>query len=322
MSHPAPASPTPAASSPDGENRSTPAQPTRPVRSLFVSDVHLGCRFCQPEKFLEYFETFEPQRVYLLGDFLDGRKLRSHWRWEPAYTQIICKLIDMAADGVEVYYTPGNHDTFLRSPHTQAMLGLTRTGIRIKDEFVFESQGGKRFLLIHGDRFDIVEERYRWLSDLGTIVYEPLLAFNWLWSKLRRRPGKRRSPYSFCAKLKWQAKAAVRYVSNFEQRLFNHARANDCEGVVCGHIHSPGVTQADDITYVNIGDWVENCTAMVEELDGSLWLEWFFTGNDRINVLPATDQPAPGEDERQDGPAALPSRKPGKKAVAGVATVG
>ncbi|MEM9353853.1 MAG: UDP-2,3-diacylglucosamine diphosphatase [Planctomycetota bacterium] len=303
------------------------AQTPRPVRSLFVSDVHLGCRFCQPEKFLEYFESFQPERVYLLGDFLDGRKLKSQWRWEPAYTQIICKLLDMAADGVEVYYTPGNHDAFLRSAHTQAMLGLTSNGMQIEDEFVFESQSGKRFLLIHGDRFDIVEERYRWLSYLGTIVYEPLLAFNWVWSKLRRRPGKRRSPYSFCAKLKRQAKAAVRYVSNFEQRLFNHARVNGCDGVVCGHIHSPGVTQSDDFIYVNTGDWVENCTALVEELDGSVWLESFFSGVERVSVLPPTNTPEQGGDAKPARPAALPASKtaksePGKKAVAGVATAG
>ena len=247
----------------------------KPIRTLFVSDIHLGCRFSQPENFLDYLERVRPERIYILGDFLDGWKLSSSWLWKPVYTRIINRLLHLAQTGTQLYYTPGNHDAFLRCQEVQEILKRTGVDIKVADEFIFESSDGKRFLLTHGDKFDVVEMNYQWLSMATTVVYEPLLFLNWLSSKVYRRKEKK-SPYGACAVIKDRVKAAVRFISNFESRLYDHARQRGCDGIICGHIHSPGMVEEDSITYLNTGDWVENCTALVEYQDGSMKLESFF----------------------------------------------
>ena len=255
------------------------------VRTLFVSDIHLGCRFAQPENFLSYLESVEPETIYILGDFLDGWKLKSSWFWKPVYTRIINRLLTLARNGTRLYYTPGNHDAFLRCSEVQKMVRETGVNIQVADEFIFEACNGKRFLLTHGDKFDVIEMNYQWLSVATGVIYEPLLFANWVLSKCYQR--KPRSPYGACAVIKDRVKAAVRFISSFESRLYAQARRRGCDGIVCGHIHSPGMIEEDSITYLNTGDWVENCTALVEYEDGAMVLESFFSHIAPIPVLPA-----------------------------------
>jgi UDP-2,3-diacylglucosamine pyrophosphatase LpxH len=260
------------------------AQPRR-VRTLFVSDVHLGCRYAQHANFLEYLEGLRPDQVFIVGDFLDGWKLRSRWRWDATSTAILRKLLAWNQYGARLCYVPGNHDNFLRHADVQRLLEHSGLQVEMQDEFVFTTQDGKDFLVTHGDMFDVVEMRLPLASSAASLVYDPLLAVNWLVSRLRTPASRsRRSPYAFSALAKNKVKQLVRFISNFEQRLFAHARQRGCCGVICGHIHRPGVVQAGDMTYVNTGDWVENCTAVVENYDGSIWLESYFEGFERLLV--------------------------------------
>lgn len=255
----------------------------RRVRTLFVSDVHLGCRFAQSENFLSYIERIRPERLFILGDFFDGWKLGAKWHWPAYYNRIFRRLFDLSAGGTTIHYTPGNHDAFLRNEDVQGILRRCGINIEMEDEFVFDAQDGRRFLLMHGDKFDIVETRAQWLSVAVTFAYEALLFTNWWASKLLRREN--RSPYAACAVIKNAVKTGVRFFSHFEQQLYDYARRRDCDGVICGHIHTPGVFGTPEMRYLNIGDWVENCTAMVEHFDGTFHLESFFP-NVPVQVIP------------------------------------
>jgi len=256
----------------------------RHVRSLFVSDVHLGFRFAQPEHFLAMLESIVPEQLYIVGDFFDGWKLSSSWRWSPIYTQIVNRLLTLAREGTEIFYTPGNHDAFLRCTELQSIVASMGINIQVQDEFVFHARDGRKYLVIHGDLFDAVEMRYQWLSMAITYVYEPLLALNWWTTRFRGHAHK--SPYAMCAAIKDKVKMAVRFMSHFERDLFRHARQRGCEGVICGHIHTPNVIEYGNLMYLNTGDWVENCTALIEEHDGSIHLESHFPSVPR-RVVPA-----------------------------------
>ncbi|MGE3640357.1 MAG: UDP-2,3-diacylglucosamine diphosphatase, partial [Pirellulales bacterium] len=231
----------------------------RHVRSLFVSDVHLGCRYAQPENFLALLESIRPDELYILGDFLDGWKLSAAWRWMPVYTRIVKRLLQLAKTGTSLFYTPGNHDAFLRCAELRHIIESVGLNVKVRDEFVFQALDGRRYLVTHGDRFDLVEMHYQWLSVATSYIYEPILSFNWWTTRALGRQGS--SPYAMCAFLKDKVKTAVRFISSFERELFQHARDRGCDGVICGHIHSPKVLSADDMMYLNTGDWVENCTA-------------------------------------------------------------
>lgn len=234
------------------------------VRALFVSDIHLGCRHAHPHEFLRFLQGYAPESLYIVGDFIDWWKLRRSHAWEQVYNDILSHLHEMAENGTEIFYTPGNHDAFLRSYLWNFSF------VRISDEFVHTLADGRRFLVTHGDKFDRVECAAGWVSMLASIGYDSLLSVNRVISRFRNQP--RSGEYSFSAGIKRRVKKIVRYISDFEVRLADYARKRGCSGVLCGHIHTPALTEIQGITYANTGDWVENCSAFVEYDDGVLEL--------------------------------------------------
>lgn len=260
----------------------------RVVRSLFVSDIHLGCRHSQAEPFLELLNRFEPRQLYLVGDFIDGWKLKRKWLWLPVYDRILERLMTMKRCGTRLYYTPGNHDSFLRG--FLANFGV----VEVKDRFVHQAADGRRFLVIHGDQFDSVEQNCQWLSLVAAYGYDVLLSTNWLVNRLR---GKKHDPYAFCGMIKGRVKRLVRHVSEFESQLVQSAQQEDCDGIICGHIHVPRITEVEGLTYCNTGDWVENCSALVEYEDGDFSL--IRRDGTVIDQLPARpSEPPPATDPR------------------------
>lgn len=230
------------------------------VRSLFISDIHLGCRHSQASALLELLDRLEPQKLYIVGDFIDGWKLKNRWRWHPEYDAVLQRLMALKNQGAELFYTPGNHDNFLRG--FLANFGL----IDIQDRFVHEAADGRRYVVTHGDQFDRVEQSCQWLSLVASYAYDLLLTANWLGNRLR---GKKHNPYAFCATIKAKVKRLVSHVSEFEEKLIENARESDCDGIICGHIHVPRIDELGKVAYLNTGDWVENCSALVEFEDGS-----------------------------------------------------
>jgi UDP-2,3-diacylglucosamine pyrophosphatase LpxH len=215
---------------------------------------------------LAFLHCHEPEFLYLVGDIIDGWRLKRSWYWRPVYNLIFERLLRLSAGGTRVRYTPGNHDAFLR-PFVRDF-GHVLGFVEIRDEFQHVAADGRRFLVLHGDQFDNIETQARWLSVVGAFAYDTLVWVNSMVNGVRRRLGLRNYPFS--AHVKQRVKSAVTFVSDFERSLGEHARKNRCQGIICGHVHTPVISHQDGIVYCNTGDWVEHCSALVEYDDGSL----------------------------------------------------
>ncbi len=232
-------------------------------RSIFISDIHLGTRFSQAEELLEFFRRTHCENLYLVGDIIDGWAIKRKIKWAQAHSDVIQKVLRKARKGMNVYYITGNHDDFLRS---FLPLGLGDC-ITVQDEAEYISLNQKRYYVTHGDFFDSVTVTKRWLAVLGDMGYDLLLnvnqILNWCRKKLRYQ-----SHWSLSKYVKDHVKSSVSFITDFESILSGHARRHRYDGVICGHIHKAEMRDIDGIEYLNCGDWVESCTAIVETLDG------------------------------------------------------
>lgn len=239
-------------------------QPGMALRSIFISDLHLGSHFSRCESLAHFLSEHEPEHLYLVGDFIDGWALQRQWHWPDGYRPLFRRIAQLAHQGTRIHYTPGNHDDYLRRNMGR------RSSVVIRDEFVHTCVDGTRLLVTHGDQFDDVESRAPWLSRLGAKTYEALLLGDRVIGRLGRTVGCSPPPLSHV--LKRGVKRIVGRISGFEQRLAKHARANRCSGVVCGHLHRPQDRMLKETRYINLGDWIENTSALVEHVDGRLQL--------------------------------------------------
>jgi len=234
-------------------------------RSIWVSDIHLGTRGCKAEYLLDFLRVTESEYLYLVGDIIDGWRLKRSWYWAQSHNDVIQKLLRKARKGTKVIYVPGNHDEALRD-----YVDLQFGGITILRDAIHETASGKRLLIIHGDEFDGIVRYAKWLAFLGDRAYDLALSLNHWFNVARHRLG---YPYwSLSAFLKHKVKNAVEYISNYEAAIADEARRRRVDGVVCGHIHQAEIRDMGGILYCNDGDWVESCTALVEHLDGHLEL--------------------------------------------------
>ncbi len=255
----------------------------RHYRTLFLSDIHLGTRGCQAELLLDFMRYNDAETIYLVGDIVDGWRLRRSWYWSQAHNDVVQKLLRKGRKGARIVYLPGNHDEFLRG-----YLGTHFGGVEVVDTCIHETVDGRRLLIIHGDQFDVVVRHAKWLAYLGDWAYVFALNVNTVLNKARRFLG---FPYwSLSAWAKLKVKNAVSFIGAFEQALSGEARRVGADGVVCGHIHHAAMRDIDGITYLNTGDWVESCTALAEHHDGQLEIiRWTRLAGEQLSlgVLPA-----------------------------------
>ncbi len=240
----------------------------RQYRTIWISDVHLGTRGCKAELLLDFLKHNDSETLYLVGDIVDGWRLRKSWYWPQTHNDLVQKVLRRARKGCRVIYVPGNHDELFRN-YTDLHLG----GIEILAEAIHETADGRRLLVLHGDQFDAVVKYAKWLAVLGDRAYVCALVLNHWLNLLRRRLG---YPYwSLSAYLKSRVKNAVEYVGKFEAAVADEAHRRGVHGVVCGHIHKAEIRKIGGTLYCNDGDWVESCTALVEHRDGRLELvDW------------------------------------------------
>jgi UDP-2,3-diacylglucosamine pyrophosphatase LpxH len=247
----------------------------RPLyRSVFLSDTHLGTRGARCDFLADFLHRTSCQHLFLVGDIIDGWRLRKSWYWDESHDEVLRQILRHARGGTEVTYIPGNHDEMFRAwLGPIALGGLEIAGIRLRQEAAHVTAAGKRLLVMHGDEFDSVVRYAKFLALLGDWAYSMALVFNRWFNSLRRRLG---YPYwSLSAWLKRQVKGAVKAVDRFESALANEARRRGFDGVVCGHIHHAEMREVQGVLYINDGDWVESCTALVEHHDGRLELiDW------------------------------------------------
>jgi UDP-2,3-diacylglucosamine pyrophosphatase LpxH len=239
------------------------------IKTLFISDVHLGSRHSAVAELLQFLsivkEESRPEKIYIVGDFIDGWKLKRNWYWDDKNSMVIRKILSFVRRDTEIYWVAGNHDEFVRGFIEDFNL-LDFGHVHISNEFIHTCADGKKFLIVHGDNFDMVVKYARWLCHLGAFGYELLMRANSWFNWLRRRFGMKR--WSLSKAIKNNVKRACNYVGHFEDCLCNYAREKDCEGVVCGHIHSVALREENGFTYANTGDWVESCTAIYEDSEG------------------------------------------------------
>jgi UDP-2,3-diacylglucosamine pyrophosphatase LpxH len=275
-------------------------QTARRVRTLFLSDLHLGTKGCQADLLLEFLRHYDADIIYLVGDIIDGWRLKSGWYWPQAHNDVVQKLLRKVRKGARLIYIPGNHDEFLRD-----YVGSNFGGIEICDRAVHETADGRRLLVMHGDEFDMVMKHARWLALLGDSAYTLALFLNTHLNAVRRRLGF--TYWSLSAWAKGRVKNAVNFISQFEEFLVSEALRNRADGIVCGHIHHAAQSEIRGVSYLNTGDWVESCTAIVEDYDGVLRLvRWT---EERDGLLPSGQL-------REVLPPPLVTGKPSRKAVA------
>ena len=238
------------------------------VRTLFLSDIHLGTKGCQADKLLDFLRRYDADTIFLVGDIVDGWALKSAWYWPQNHNDVVQKILRKARKGTRVVYIPGNHDEFLRDYY-----GSHLGGIEVVESAIHVTAAGRRYLVIHGDLFDVVIRHARWLALLGDRAYDLAIWLNTYFNAIRRALGFTYWSLSRWAKLK--VKNAVNFIGAFEATLTSEARRRGADGVICGHIHHPIIRELDGLTYVNCGDWVESCTAAVERFDGRIEIiEW------------------------------------------------
>jgi UDP-2,3-diacylglucosamine pyrophosphatase LpxH len=237
------------------------------VRSLWLSDVHLGTKECKAEELLWLLKHVEAETIYLVGDIIDGWQLKKKFYWPQAHNDVIQKLLRKARKGTQVVFIAGNHDEFAKQ-----FLGLNFGGIEIVDEKFHTTADGRKLWIVHGDHLDGVIQHAKWLAKLGDELYLFTLKLNNYLNRFRRYLN---LPYwSLSLFLKQQVKNAVAYIDSFERALALEARDRHCDGVVCGHIHKAEIRRIahaqGDVTYHNCGDWVESCTALIEDSQGAI----------------------------------------------------
>jgi UDP-2,3-diacylglucosamine pyrophosphatase LpxH len=247
------------------------ASPRR-YRSIWISDIHLGTRHAQVEDLLEFLRETECRYLYLVGDFLDGWQLKSKWHWEDSYNVLIQKLLRKSRKETQIIYITGNHDEFI-----DQFLGMNFGSVMLAREVIHTAADGRRYLVLHGHQFDGIMHFNRLLDRIGTRLYDWILDFNLHFNRIRRMFGF--GYWSIAAYLKYKAKAAVKYVSDYEDAIVQAARKQNVHGVICGHIHRAEIKTVDDVVYMNSGDWVESCTALVEDFDGKIELIHFHEDN-------------------------------------------
>jgi UDP-2,3-diacylglucosamine pyrophosphatase LpxH len=241
---------------------------TRHYRAIFISDVHLGTRGAQHDALLNFLKVADADIYYLVGDIVDGWRLKESWHWPQAHNDVVQKILRKARKGARVVYVPGNHDEFLRDYY-----GTHFGGIEVVETAIHEGLDGKKHLVIHGDVFDVVVQHARWLAHLGDWAYDAAIYASRKFNQVRRAMG---LPYwSLSGWAKQRVKTAVNYIGAYEEALAAEARKRKVDGVVCGHIHQAALHDQFGIRYMNCGDWVESCTALVETFEGEFQiLHW------------------------------------------------
>ncbi|MEO0440825.1 MAG: UDP-2,3-diacylglucosamine diphosphatase [Pseudomonadota bacterium] len=230
---------------------------------MWISDIHLGTRGCNADMLIDFLDHVDSETLYLVGDIIDGWRLKKKFYWPDSHNDIIWRILKRAKRGTRIVYIPGNHDEMFRQ-----FTGLNFGGVEIRRSAIHETADGRRLLVLHGDEFDAVMLAHRWLAFVGDAAYTTLMRLNWLVNKVRSRMG---LPYWSLSKVaKHKVKNAVEFIGRFEEMVARAAGNRGVDGVVCGHIHTADMREIKGIEYYNDGDWVEGCTALVECDDGTM----------------------------------------------------
>jgi UDP-2,3-diacylglucosamine pyrophosphatase LpxH len=244
------------------------------IKTLFLSDIHLGTKFCQARKLLQLLKSLESEdgkqynveNLFLIGDIIDFEHLNRKNEWAHEHWQVIQKFLRMSRKGVNVVYISGNHDLAVSWLKNQSY-----GNIMFKDSMIYTVNNGRKYLLLHGHQFDTAIHSMPWLYWLGDTSYTIALYINSIFSSCRSLFGYK-SEWSLSHWLKSKVKQVVKYASDYEKLVVKYCEKYGCEGIILGHIHIAANHNIENIHYLNCGAWVEMCTAVVEYHDGTMEL--------------------------------------------------
>nr|WP_255835094.1 UDP-2,3-diacylglucosamine diphosphatase [Kordiimonas sp. SCSIO 12603] len=269
----------------------------RHYRAVFISDTHLGTRAARVDLLLDFLKNITCDQLYLVGDIVDGWQIKRSWFWDTTHNDVIRRVLKMAKHGTKVVYIPGNHDEGLRG-----FEGHDLAGVSLEPEIIFEGANGKRYWVLHGDQFDGVMKYAKWLAHLGDHAYVLLLKLNTTVNWIRKKLGY--DYWSLSAYLKHKVKNAVEYIGQYEEAVAAETRRRGLDGVICGHIHHAEIQNFDGIEYMNDGDWVESCTALVEHENGKFEILYW------ADIVAARDENKPKRKRRDKNKDKDPSPAP------------
>jgi len=262
-------------------------------RAIWISDVHLGTPGCKASLLLAFLKAHRCEHLYLVGDIIDGWRLSSgSWYWPGEHNRVVRQILRKSEkEGTQVHYVTGNHDAFLRGYIEEHQLEMGN--IRIVNEAWHETLAGQRVWIVHGDAYDGITRHHKWVAVLGDSAYNFLLWSNH-WFNLARKI--LNLPYwSISRAIKNKVKSAVSFIFEFEQTVVREAQKRKADGVICGHIHHAEKKIIDGIQYYNCGDWVESCTALIEDDAGDIRIvHWADTGEKAANEAEVIELPCAG----------------------------
>lgn len=239
---------------------------TQRYRTIWISDLHIGSTQCQADALLDFLKNTESEKLYLVGDIIDFWSLSKKMYWPRTHNTIIQKILRKARHGTQIIYVPGNHDENVRD-YDNYVFG----DIVVKNSDIHTTAKGERFLIVHGDEYDTIARHHRWLAQIGSVGYDWLIEINRGLRFLRRLLGIQ-SHFSLAAFIKFKVKNVVQFISDYEESIVRSLVDEGVDGVICGHIHHAEIKMIGDFWYINTGDFVESCTAIVEHFDGQLEL--------------------------------------------------
>ena len=235
----------------------------RKFRTIWISDIHLGTKGCNAAMLIDFLDHTDSETMYLVGDIIDGWRLKKKFYWPPEHNDIVWRVLKRARRGTRIVYIPGNHDEMVRP-----FCGMNFGGVEIKRADVHTTADERRLLVLHGDEFDTIMLAHRWLAFVGDALYHVMMGLNGWVNAIRNGLG---LPYwSLSKAAKHKVKNAVEFISKYEEVVARAASERGVDGVVCGHIHTAEMRDFDGIAYYNDGDWVEGCNALVEHFDGTM----------------------------------------------------
>lgn len=230
-------------------------------KTIVLSDIHIGSRWSHTAEAMEFLRNNKCDVLILNGDIIDGWHLiRDRKKWKKLYNEFIKLLMDISSDS-EIIYIRGNHDDFL-----DYVVPFKYNAFSVLKDYTFESHG-KKFYVFHGDLFDTVTTKIRWMSKLGDKLYSMLLQVNRIYNDYRQREGK--DYFSISKPMKDWVKRYVSSISNFDRNILKVAKKHKCDAVICGHIHQAEIRYIKEVMYLNSGDWIESLTALTEDFDGN-----------------------------------------------------
>lgn len=240
-------------------------------RTIWISDLHIGSTQCQADVLLDFLKHNDSETLYLVGDIIDFWSLSKKMYWPRDHNTVIQKILRKARHGTQIFYIPGNHDENVRD-YDHYVFG----DIEVRNSAIHTTAEGKRFLVVHGDEYDAIARHHQWVAKVGSVGYDWLIEINRFLRPIRRWIGFQ-SQFSLAAYIKYKVKNVVQFISDYEENIVHTLRHEGLDGVICGHIHHAEIKTIDQFLYVNTGDFVESCTAIVEHHDGRLelinWLD-------------------------------------------------